>query len=243
MKTTVKKWAFNLVLLSLMASCGGDNNTTDVSNEVDGIFNSNSSSSAGTTRAQGFIDAFDKNGFAGGGQGSDYTYRSSSYSSSDCEEKWGWFTYCSSSSSGSSNFGIREVRSNGEIFRNSFMENHDDFGRSLNEVKETLLQRMKSARNSDGAYKCLQYSGYPEYCYTYQKWTEIYYQCRQEIESGYYSNGCQSIVASDPRTQTSRRYLFEGNSGVLFLVDLSKPLGAQPVSFSTSDGRLVNYSN
>lgn len=252
MKTTVKKWALNLVLLSLMASCGGDNNATGggSNNSPDSGFNNSSPSSSGTARSHGFIEAFENNGFAGGGVGQDFYYISNQNSSSNCDEWW-IFNYCTSSSSGGGSFGTREVTSdansaeNQEIYRYGSLDGRDDWGGTLNQLKQTIVNRMKDAQNDGKAYKCLQYSGYSELCYTHQQWSEIFHYCRGSSNNPYYFNSsqmCMVIGDKDPRNERSKRYLFTEND-LNFVIDLNEPLGAQPVSFESTDGRVFIYDN
>lgn len=255
MKTTVKKWAFNLVLLSLMASCGGDNNSTGGGSSNDNINNdiNNSTVSSGTASAQGFIRAFENDGFAGSGKGRRFFYRSSSSSNRNCKEKWGFLTICTSSGHGDFyQGGHREVdHKNGKVKRFNQLANYDDFGANLGAIKGRLLARMRSAQKNGDAYKCLQYFGFPEFCFSREQWADIYDECRESNNSSgsgwppypQTSLGCQQILSRNPVNAKSQKYVFK-NDDVSFMVNLNKALGAQPTAIHySSDGTTFVHSN
>jgi hypothetical protein len=236
MKTTVRKWAFNLVLLSLMASCGGDNNATG-SNTVNNNDNLKNgvSSATGTETYSGFISKVEEGHFEGQSVDRDFFFQkvSSGTQNSNCDTLWGVIEYCSfNSGSGytSGSYRVRGIDQDGNVLYREGLDGIDTFGDSLSEIKSRLLSRMKSASK---VYKCLNL-GFGEQCYTENQWRQLYLSSQQPY---YYGS---NYLSKDPRKAKSSRWIFE-NGGFTYLVDLKRPLGAQPVGIMKDGETFMSY--
>lgn len=233
MKTTVKKWAFNLVLLSLMASCGGDNNATGGGGTVSDNDNLNNgvSSATGTATYSGFISKVENAQFEGQSADLDFFYEktSSGSNNSNCDTLWGFIEYCSYSSSGpvSGNYRVRGIDHNGDVIYREGLDGIDTFGDSLSEIHSRLVSRMKGAST---AYKCLNL-GHGEQCYTESEWRRRYLARNSYGQKVYF-------FSEDPRLAKSNRWIFKSGD-FTYLVDLKRPLGAQPVGIM-KDGEIYN---
>lgn len=234
MKSTVRTWGLAFIAAALMTGCGKDNATNglsdagNVANLTTGV-----ASSTSTQNWSEFINEVEANRFQGASAGKEFYWTSSSYASGDsnCKTKWDFFTYCSYSSGSNQSYapGIssRIIEADGRVLRLNFSD--DNFGNSLQEIQGNLVARMKSATNIRKCVVPSQNVSYPG-----NPWAIIAY-AGQEVCYFIDGRSGHSEYAVLLRNEGSKRYIFD-HGGKTYLVDTTRPLAANPIGLSDSNG-------
>lgn len=233
MKSTLRTWGIAFIAAALMTGCGKDNATGAIS-ETGNVANLNTgvATSNSTQNWSEFINEVEANRFQGASAGKEFYWTSSSYASTDnnCKTKWGFFTYCSYSSSSSMSYapGIssRIVEADGRVYRLNFSD--DNFGNTLQEIQSNLVARMRSASNIR---KCVVPS---QNIYYPGTWSLLAY-AGQEVCYFIDGRSGHSDYAVLLRNEGSKRYIFDHGSKT-YLVDTTRPLAANPIGLSDTNG-------
>jgi|GEM_PF-4464609 hypothetical protein len=237
MKTTVKKWAFNLVLLSLIASCGGDDNSTgtgsNVVNDNSPITGDFSGTSQGARNENELINEIAAGNFS---QESTQVYRAfyikrNSSSGSGSSSFWDSFKdsfsfdFCwnGDCNNGMTNLSYREL--DGNQFRSTVP--FDNSSGSLGGLKQKLIALVQSGSR---IYKCGNYFG-----------NFGNFGCADLDNIRNNSTNNNSSFVLDDR---SKVFVVEKNN-TQYMIDLSMPLIANPVSILNlnSGGERYDFYN
>lgn len=240
MKTNLKRFALILLSAVLFAGCGKDNKASGdlgvpATTSNTGVNSVISGTPNGARTFAEFRNEVANGNFLNGNQAGFFYYSAISANStnnSNCKSYLsGFVQFCSyNSSSISSCSGTscntlpwRRVDTNGNITRSASFLIDIDLGNTLTSKKEILVNLMD---NADKGYKCISSLGQ---CLSEE---DIVNYCHSMY--GFYAGNCISSLENE----VSRVFAFDSN-GYSYIVNLNKPLGANPTHIGELGGSTI----